>query len=343
MKLERRVAERLLAEAVQISGPQRVVMTSLGWGDLTAALVSNAPEASFDCQFWDAFAATQASARFAHQPAVSCHCEPDLPPGVFDIAVLPTRYDGDSEFTRELVLQAIDRLRVGGVLWMATDNPKDHWLRDELRRWSKHVSIMQRDEGVVYRMTRPDPPPRTRSFEAEVVFRDGERLITLRTSPGVFAHRKIDPGARSLLETMEIRAGDRVLDIGCGSGAVGVAAALREPGVHLTALDAHPRAVAATRSACELNQVGDWRVLLEAEGRVPDPGSFDVALANPPYYSHHRISAVMVEAGLTALKPGGRLYVVTKDPDWYVEYLTDRVSSLKVLPVRRYDVISAEV
>ncbi|HRF01066.1 MAG TPA: methyltransferase [Pirellulaceae bacterium] len=343
MKGERRVAERLLAEAYDPCGAARLLVTTLGWGDLAATIAEAEPQAKIDCAVWDAYAAARATERLTPLSNVNVCCDVDLPAGPYDRIVMPTRFDGDGELTRELILQAFERLVPGGQLRMATDNPNDRWLRDELRRWSPHVSIAPSADGVRYRMTRPDPLPRSRDFSAETIFRDGERLIELRTRPGVFSHRRIDPGARCLIEAMEVEPGARVLDLGCGSGAVGVAAALRAEGVRLTAIDSSPRAVQATRWACDRAGLREARVLLEAEGAVPDPGTFDLVLANPPYYSGHRIPEVMVKAALAALRPGGKLLIVTKEPEWYLERLTPHAERLEAIELRKYRVVCATV
>ncbi len=343
MKGKRRVAERLLAEAYDPCGASRLLVTTLGWGDLAASIAEIEPQAAIDCVVWDAYAAARATERLAPFRNVTVRCDVDLPAGPYERVVMPTRFDGDGELTRELILQAFERLVPGGQLRMATDNPNDHWLRDELRRWSPHVSIAPSADGVRYRMTRPDPLPRSRDFSAETIFRDGERLIALRTRPGVFSHRRIDPGARCLIETMEVGSGSHVLDLGCGSGAVGVAAALRAENVRLTAIDSSPRAVQATRWAFERAGLSEARVLLEADGAVPDPGTYDLVLANPPYYSGHRIPEVMVGAALSALRSGGELLIVTKDPEWYLERLAPHAERLETLELRNYRVIRATV
>jgi release factor glutamine methyltransferase len=72
-----------------------------------------------------------------------------------------------------------------------------------------------------------------------------------------------------------------VLDLGCGSGAAGVAAARR--GCAVTAVDINPSAVRCTRINALLNEVdldvrqGDLFAPVTAE-------RFDVVLFNPPYY-----------------------------------------------------------
>ena len=43
--------------------------------------------------------------------------------------------------------------------------------------------------------------------------------------------------------------------------------------------------------------------------------SFDVALANPPYYAGQSVARLFVERARALLKPGGRFYLVTKQPE----------------------------
>jgi 16S rRNA (guanine1207-N2)-methyltransferase len=154
-----------------------------------------------------------------------------------------------------------------------------------------------------------------------VVFRDRGRLLTARTRPGVFAHRRIDPAARHLLNAVDVAAKTRVLDVGCGSGCVALGIAARDPSVRVHAFDSAARAVGCTRWAAEHNGLTNLTVALEAEGHVPEPGTWDLALANPPYYSDFRLAELFVESARLALIPGGTLLVVTKQPTWYVEQL----------------------
>src|ERR1700744_2143346 len=76
------------------------------------------------------------------------------------------------------------------------------------------------------------------------------------------------------------RAGDKVLDLGCGSGvgAVFCAPKVRE----LLAVDISPSAVANTAENCKLNGLSNVAVKQsDMFSRVE--GKFDLILANPPY------------------------------------------------------------
>lgn len=70
----------------------------------------------------------------------------------------------------------------------------------------------------------------------------------------------------------------RVLDVGSGTGVLGVAALLLGAGT-LVALDVDPGAVAATRRAVELNGVADRATVLAGEVSQT-MGTFDLVLAN---------------------------------------------------------------
>jgi tRNA1Val (adenine37-N6)-methyltransferase len=76
----------------------------------------------------------------------------------------------------------------------------------------------------------------------------------------------------------------RVLDAGCGSGAVGLCVALRAPGARITALDQDEAAVAETMANAAANgwagrfePVHQDLATFRAEG-------FDLVLSNPPYH-----------------------------------------------------------
>ncbi|MFM8578206.1 MAG: methyltransferase, partial [Planctomycetaceae bacterium] len=104
-------------------------------------------------------------------------------------------------------------------------------------------------------------------------------------------------------------------------GCVTIGLAARDPSIHVHAIDSSARAVECTLRAAERNDLANITVALEADGSVPEPGSFDLALANPPYYSDFRIAERFVRAAHHALAPGGTLLIVTKQPSWYVDTL----------------------
>ena len=253
----------------------------------------------------------------------------------------PLASGGEAELSREILQQALLRLRTGGLLVAATDNPRDRWLRDQLAATGETVRVRPAAETVAYVVEKTREPARIRDFSAEVVFRDRGRLLTAFTRPGVFAHRKIDPGARHLLNAVDIAPDTRVVDIGCGSGCVGLGLAARDPTVVVHAFDSGARAVECARRGAAANGLSNLSVALEAHGHVPEAGTWDLALANPPYYADFRIAALFVEAARGALAPGGTLLVVTKQPSWYLEHLPAEWEAVAREEVKHYHLIEA--
>ena len=111
------------------------------------------------------------------------------------------------------------------------------------------------------------------------------------------------PGARQLMAAMEIAAGDRVLDMGCGSGTVSLAAAFRAEGVVVASVDSHARAVECTALGTIRNGLENIQVEHSARGPEGDPQTFDIVVANPPYYAGFRIARFFLETAHAALRP----------------------------------------
>ena len=328
----------------------RIVCTTTGRGQAAAALAAERPEAAVVAWFLDLHPCTAAQAAWSPAPAnLAAACVPDMPRGPYDLAVVPLAKDGESELSRDLLQAALVNLAIGGHLVAAIDNPRDNWLREQLAETGETVRVRPVEATdrrakagtLAYVVQKTRELPKVRDFSCEVVFRDRERLLTAFTRPGVFAHRRIDPGARHLLNAVDVAAESRVLDIGCGSGCVALGIAARDASVQVHALDSAARAVDCTRRGAECNGLANVTVALEAEGRVPEPGSWDLALANPPYYSDFRLAELFVESARLALAPGGTLLVVTKQPTWYIDNLPRMWTNVAREEVKGYHLIEA--
>src|SRR5262249_29929239 len=134
--------------------------------------------------------------------------------------------------------------------------------------------------------------------------------------PGFFSYGRLDDGARALTEVMEIRPGDAVLDIGCGTGAVGILAGLRAgAGGSVTFVDSNTRAIALAELNAKAAGLANYTTVAAARlDGLPD-SAFDVALANPPYYAQQSIARLFVEGARRLLRQRGRLYLVTRQAD----------------------------
>jgi release factor glutamine methyltransferase len=98
--------------------------------------------------------------------------------------------------------------------------------------------------------------------------------------PGVF--RTSGVLVRALRAHGSIGLGTRVLDLGTGTGVLGVAAAAL--GGAVTAVDINPDAVRCTRMNAILNRVDDRMTVFEADLFEGVGTGFDLVLFNPPFF-----------------------------------------------------------
>lgn len=338
----RAVIERLLIDTIGDEPANSVLCTSLGRGQLAADLANRWPKAQVTCHYLDAYLADRAEHWLEEREArVSVACSSDFPECEYDLVALPCQSRGDGELTRELLQTGFQRLRMAGRLIVATDNPRDTWLAEQMKRLFRHVHRVPNRTGIVYSGTKTEELRKIKNYSCEFVFRDGPRLIRTFSRPGVFSHRRLDVGARALIESMEVRDGFRVLDLGCGTGVVSLAAAHRAHDVSVLAMDANPRAIECTLKSAELNGLTNITAVLDADALCEAPGTFDLVVANPPYYSHFRIGEIFVRGAVRALRNDGILQLVTKQPDRYMSLVQTGFRDASVKAQRQYSIVRA--
>lgn len=89
----------------------------------------------------------------------------------------------------------------------------------------------------------------------------------------------------------EVRRGERVCDLGAGIGLLGLLLLARQQELHITNIDIDSAACALAEENAAVNGLEDRVAVLRADLRdrsaLPKAGSFDLCVANPPYFPPH--------------------------------------------------------
>ena len=136
----------------------------------------------------------------------------------------------------------------------------------------------------------------------------GNALI-FTTDAGVFSRDGLDRGTEVLLEALPPLSG-RVLDLGCGWGAVGVALGKKYPELEIVMTDINNRAVELARRNLAANSVR--ADVLQGDGFEAVAGDFDAIITNPPIRAGKALIYGLFATAKGHLKPGGALYVVMR-------------------------------
>ena len=348
------VSDRLLAElSSQLCGPNVLVILMHGT-TLASALRELRPDLKFtffttEHFFYRTLQAFHADTLITSD-TIDIICAADLPEREFDEVVFPTLAGDSSELAQDLMQAAHQRLRSGGRLFASTNNPKDRWVQSQLKTLFSKVDVQKHKQGTSCIATKSNPLKKEKGFRARFAFRQGERLAFIESRPGVFCHRRVDAGGRALIRSMELlKAEDgrheflpqRIVDMGCGAGPVAVAAAIEYPTAVILAVDSDARAIECTQRSATLNEITTIQTLLTSDGVLPEPGTWDLLLGNPPYYSDYRISELFMQAARTGLREGGRIHVVTKLLEWHQARMEQLFAEVTQNVISEYTVFTA--
>ena len=333
------ISEQALIDSYPGFPVARGLVISSGRGQAAWKLARDFPEASVALWYADLHDARLAEeAARTEGAAVDVLSAADLPAATYDVIAMPILMRGEAELTRDLLQQAHQRLADGGWLVATVDNPRDQWLHEQLRTMFDKVTCHDTQRARVYWARKTKPLKRVRNFTCEFAFRDEEQLIRAVSRPGVFSHRRLDPGARQLLLTVAIEAGQTVLDLGCGSGVLSLASARRAADVHVYSVDSHARAIECTQRGAGLNQLASITTIWNADGQFEIPGTVDIVLANPPYFGDFAIAEHFLQVAYRQLRSGGAMLLVNKHPTWYERRLPGWFTDVEIFPSGKYHV-----
>ena len=161
---------------------------------------------------------------------------------------------------------------------------------------------------------------------------------------------------------------DRVLDLGCGNGAIALMLANRHPLLRVVGLEIQPALASRALRGAQLNGLHDRVEIVEGDLRRVEtllpPAGFDLVLCNPPYrevgrgrlspnpeirHAKHELSATLSEviaAIRYALAPKGRAYLIyhaSRLADLLTRLQAERLEPKLLRPVHSFPGADAEL
>ena len=167
----------------------------------------------------------------------------------------------------------------------------------------------------------PEPKPPGNPWPLTYQLPDGIGVAsghTVVNHAGTFSADHLDIGTRLLLQHLPSRSDRaRIVDLGCGNGVVGLAAALASPKASLRFVDESYQALASARATFTATFPPMTRdvAFRPGDGMAGfQPDSVDLVLNNPPFHSHQATTDAtawrMFTGSRAALRRGGELWVV---------------------------------
>ena len=354
-------AALLLAEHAKVASGDCVVHLNCGNGLTAAVAAKSAPEVRVylvdrNVVSVEAARRTLDANRITTGQVVLGHGAHVLPPDVRADSVV-IRIPQERVALLQLLMDAFSILKEGGRCYIAgATNEGIKTAANTIETIFGNARVLARDSShrVIVAAKRTMEPALPDSVDVSMLdshtFKHVDvtlrgRSYTLCTRPGVFSWEHLDEATSILADVMEIREGDSVLDLGCGSGALGVVAASFSSG-QITMVDADIEAVrSATRTADE-NGMENYRALASDIASAVLNERFDVVVTNPPFHvgkaTDLDVPIQFITDAHAVLAAGGRMFLVanrTLPYEQAIKHTFGNVSNLHDGP--RFKVLSA--
>lgn len=157
----------------------------------------------------------------------------------------------------------------------------------------------------------------------------GQKL-RFNTSEKVFSPERIDQGTLAMLSKADFLENDKVLDLGCGYGIVGILAAKFVGSENVVMVDINKEAIELAKENIKLNSVMGVSIYHSDGFNAFKETDFSLILSNPPYHVDFYVPKTFIEKGFNRLRIGGRMYLVTKRKEWYKNKMIGIFGGVKI-------------
>jgi 16S rRNA (guanine1207-N2)-methyltransferase len=321
-------ATSLLAENVDLADRSRVLLVGCGHGALAVALSRKNP----DCEIWlldYQYVAIEMAARTLNANGLAgVQYLTDLTAlhtfsGKFDVIAM--EIPKGRRLAQRLLAESYPALSPEGQLFLAgANNLGIKSIARDAEALLGNGTVLGYKKG--YRVVRwiknyqNLPPPRWMqlpgtSLDSWIEFKVQVRNLNfqLYSLPGVFCSGQMDAGTELLLKNLNVNSSDRMLDLGCGYGLIGLFGA-NLGAVAVDLVDSNLLAISSARKNIANLHVPNTQAVPSDVLQAVRDRKYTLIVTNPPFHNgrevDYQVTQAFIQQSSAALEPGGRFLLV---------------------------------
>ena len=166
--------------------------------------------------------------------------------------------------------------------------------------------------------------------------------LKFNSSDKLFSPRNVDIGTLYMIDEVNFENENKILDLGCGYGFVGILAAKIIGEDKVVMCDIDTEAVEMSKHNAVLNNVENINIIQSDGLKNIIDKDFSMILSNPPYHTDFSVTKHFIESGFYKLALNGKFIMVTKRLDWYKNKLSSVFGGVKVKEKNGYYIFISE-
>ncbi len=320
---------RLLIDNVNANPGDIILDYGCGYGAVGVALADSAPGVDIRMVDSDIRAVRWAQENVRANGIENAHIVLDhtldrYSDGFFNIIAMNPPIEEGTEAIFEMIDRALPKLRNGGSFYLIAKVRKG--AKSYMRKLTETIGPAKviRKSGGYWLMRAERSPVRSpvpadlSAYEHTVETRLRGRKYTFCTRAGIFSRKGIDDGTLLLIESVDVMPMNSVIDVGCGYGPIGIAAAHLASVGRVVMVDTNARAVeCAARNITShhlhhARKNGKPRVEAVVSDRFDAVRGerFDRVISNPPFHAGVDVLYPLVDQAYAHLRFHGKMYLV---------------------------------
>ena len=341
---------KLLVETMEIEEEDKILDLNCGYGAIGIVAAAAAPRGNATLTTPDIRAVQLVRGNIKRNRLLNAEVlladEPGDEGEVFDVILMWHAAHLGKDFCFEMIQKSKPCLKMGGAFYIAIKMKKGaKTVASFMERIYGNVETLKRSRG--YRILKSTREPRVskkvgESYKYQITADLLGRNYTFQTKPGIFSRKEIDAGTLLLIETMDVRESDTVLDLGCGYGPLGIVAAHIAHKGNVYLVDTNIRAVRCARYNIATNGCHNAQAHVSDGFEAVNGIDFDVIFSNPPTHSGKDVILPFIRDSYRQLKFNGRIFLVVAKPEGYLKMLQQIFGNAEIIRQNeRHTVLSA--